>query len=271
MSSIFHGPDFLTVSFERADYAVACCFETDLFIQNGEHARTSRLPCPALPNESLACPLGEHPRGFADLQHKLHLSNEAAIILDDVRFLTFSITSTGTSACLPAKIRSTASWIHKRIQDLDVTMPHITDGIDKYSQVSKEEAIVTATIRLAALVYTDAVMSARPISHVKDDNTTKTLCDNLRAVSSDRWKKIPGIFLWLLVVATPQIPDKNRGDWRVDVEKDLRNKYLRRKMATAAQVIGQEEFNLSIWYLRSFWVVQRWIVDQRESKTEEFS
>lgn len=250
---------------ERADYAVACCFETDLCIQDGECARKACPPCPALPNESLICPLGKHLRGFADLKHKLYLSDEAAIILDDVRFLTFSIVSPGTStcACHPAKIRSTASWMHNRIQDLDILIPQATDGNGTNLRANAEEAIVTATIRLAALIYTYAIMSVRPISHVKDDKTTKILCDNLRVVSSNTWKRIPGIFLWLLAVATPQIPDKYRGDGCVDVEKDLRNKYLRRKMATAAQVIGQEEFNLSIWYLRSFWVVQRWIEGQR--------
>lgn len=155
--------------------------------------------------------------------------------------------------------------MHKRIQDLEVLIPQVADDNGKDLRPSIEEGTVTATIRLAALIYTDAIMSLRPISHVKDDDATKTLCENLRSVSSNRWKRIPGIYLWLLAVATPQIPDG-----RVDVEKDLRNKYLRRKMATAAQVIGQEEFNLSIWYLRSFWVVQRWIADER-SKNEGVS
>ena len=218
---------------------MACCFETDLCVQDGEYARKSCLPCPALPNESLACPLGEHPRGSADLKQKLYLSNESAIIIDDVRFLTLSIASPGTSTSDPAKIRSMASSMHKRIQDLDVLIPRITDGDGEHSPTSTEEAVVTATIRQAALIYTDAIMSLQPISHVKDDKTTKTLCDNLRTVSSNRWKEIPGIFFWLLLVATPQTPDKNRGDGRVHVGKDLRNKYLRRKMATAAQVIGQ--------------------------------
>ncbi|KAM7219087.1 hypothetical protein V8F06_005525 [Rhypophila decipiens] len=258
-----------------ADYAIACGFEADLCVQNGESVKKKCPPCPELPDESLASPLGDSALRFMELRHKLHLSDEAAQILDDIQFLTLSINcpdrigrdvSEGTRIANTAKIQSTASWMHSRLQVLeDKTGMQFADT---------EESIVTETIRMTALIYTEAIMWLRPISKVKGDHLTKRLCDNLRRVSSKRWKELPGIFMWLVAVGTPQIPAENAKDRRTetsdalaDREKQLRIRYLRRKLATAAQVVGQEQFPLAIWYLRSYWVVQRWIFD--ESQKEE--
>lgn len=259
----------------RADYAIACGFEAELCVQSSESAKKICPPCPELPDESLASPLGDSAIRFMDLKDKLHLSEEAARILDDIQFLTLSINCPdrigpdsnkwpNASAANTAKIRTTASWMHKRLQALGRSV--LTHR--KTVKVTEEE-LVTETIRLAALVYTDAIRSLQPISRVKGDEMTKKMCDLLRQVSSNRWKMLPGVFLWLVAVATPQVPEENERDRRNDTgagladrEKQLRIRYLRRKLGTAAQVVGQEQYPLALWYLRSYWVVQRWIVEE---------
>lgn len=266
---------------DRADYAIACGFEADLCVQNGQLARKYRPPCPDLPDACLACPLGDSHAiiRFMDLREKLHLSEKAAMILDDIQFLTISINcperigSEGSHTSNTAKIQSTAAWMHKRLQG----MASITDyGTKNDITEEEEEDLVTETIRLTALIYTDAIQSLRPISQVKGDEMTKRLCDLLRKVSSSRWKMIPGIFLWLVAVATPQAPAESERDNRVemrvgegygdgDMEKQLRIRYLRRKLGTAAQVIGQEQYPLAIFYFWSYWMVQRWIAERGQS------
>ncbi|KAM7200893.1 hypothetical protein V8F20_005135 [Naviculisporaceae sp. PSN 640] len=262
-----------------ADYAIACGFEAELCVQSSESARENCPPCPDLPYESLASPLGDASVRFMDLKDKLHLSEEAARILDDVQFLTLSINCPEriepdssdrprTSSANTLKIRNTASWMHKRLQALGRGFL-----ADAEAAGVPEEDLVTETIRLTALIYTDAIRSLRPISHVKGDELTRKLCDLLREVSSNRWKMLPGIFLWLVAVATPQVPEENGRDTRnetdsgfADKEKQLRIRYLRRKLATAAQVVGQEQYPLALWYLRSYWVVQRWIVEEGQKE-----
>jgi hypothetical protein len=62
-----------------------------------------------------------------------------------------------------------------------------------------------------------------------------------------RWKELPGIFLWILLVACP------------GTKNDPQGRFLRKKMAVAGMAIGMEDFNLATSYLRVFWMVQRWI------------
>lgn len=73
----------------------------------------------------------------------------------------------------------------------------------------------------------------------------------MRKVSLSRWKKIPGIFLWIMLVLCPSS------------KSDKRGRFIRRKMAVAGLSIGFEDFPLGISFLRAFWLVQRWIVAQR--------
>jgi hypothetical protein len=68
------------------------------------------------------------------------------------------------------------------------------------------------------------------------------------------WSAIPGIFLWVLLVACPAAGDDHMG------------RYLRSKMAAARIVLGLENYHLPFAYFRSFWRVQRWIEREREAR-----
>lgn len=63
---------------------------------------------------------------------------------------------------------------------------------------------------------------------------------------------MPGIFLWILLVACPSAGNDHQG------------RFLRRKMAVTGMSIGMEDFGLSIAQLRAFWKVQRWVAVEKE-------
>ena len=103
------------------------------------------------------------------------------------------------------------------------------------------------TIQLAGLIYSWSIMKLSPISHFDQSSVREQLFSQITEVGLSRWKEIPGVFLWVLLVACPG--SKN----------NLQGRFLRRKMAVAGMGIGLEDFNLAISYLRAFWLVQRWV------------
>jgi hypothetical protein len=82
------------------------------------------------------------------------------------------------------------------------------------------------------------------------------LYSSILRVPLTRWKEIPGIFLWILLVAAPSSGN------------DAQGRFLKKKMAVAGMSIGLEDFNLATGHLRAFWKVQRWIAKESQ-KIEE--
>jgi len=187
-------------------------------------------------------PLFPSPQTFQQSGDGLKLSLAAADMLDDIRFLTLSVTASPNSSST-SKIQSTASWLHNRLQDL----PH-----PRITSTSPEVDVVADTIHIASLAYTSAIMNLTPFSQSLERPMIRDLNRNLAAVPMARWKEIPGIFLWILLVMCPSSHDDVQGRW------------LRRKMAVAGMAIGLEEFSLGIMYLQAFWKVQRWIAREIE-------
>ncbi len=73
---------------------------------------------------------------------------------------------------------------------------------------------------------------------------------NISLVGLSNWKEVPGIFLWVLLVATTCAKDDQRGKW------------MRKQMACTGMAIGLEDFFLGEACLRAFWLVQRWIEEE---------
>lgn len=263
----------------RADYATACCFEKELCVQDRATSAYLAPPPPEKYSDFLICPLRAHPKPFTEIKDLLSLSYEAAKILDDVRFLTLSVTAVSSQTDVQdkmadaTKVRSTASFMSNRLKTLPETQAEdSSEETEVDRETEAEDNLVTETIRLAALVYSEAVVTMKPLSRVKKDLAAeKTLTANITAVSATRWKRMPGVFLWIMLVAVAQVTtaatDGNEEIDAVSKEEDSRRKFLRRKMAAAAQTVGQVEFGLSIAYLRAFWLVQRWVAEEAEERT----
>lgn len=229
------------------DYELACCYEQPLFFEHPFESPppTPLPPAPVIP-PWLSAPLFPSSKTFAQGCQLINLSREAADILDDIRFLTLSITHR-TLSPKTAKIQSTASWLNSRITS--ITLPEIPkEENDNFSQ----KELITSIIAQTAQVYTSSIATLTPF---RTPSTTSLLHltqikSNIAKVPLKRWKGIPGIFLWILLVLCPSLGE------------GLEDKKLKKRMAVTGMAIGLEGFNLGIEYLKSHWRVQRWIADE---------
>ena len=234
----------LTQVLTLTDLGLACSYEGELSLDypkpvvspTREDSPSLLPPAPAV---WLTSPQFAASLTFKENIELLDIDLEAAMILDDVRFLTLSITSP-TSNTKVAKIQSTASWLHNRIENLPSHTPN------------SESELITLSIRLTALIYTSCIASLTPFTQVK--HHLAEIKKHISRVPMNRWKYIPGIFLWILMVISPTcgvgIDDRK---WR-------------KKMPVTAMAIGLEGFGLGIEYLRANWLVQRWIAREKDNK-----
>lgn len=73
---------------------------------------------------------------------------------------------------------------------------------------STETALISTTIHLAALAYTHAITTSHPLSRTKPRHDIDTyLARNIKAMSPKRWKVVPGVYLWVTLVAVAQESD----------------------------------------------------------------
>jgi hypothetical protein len=235
----------------RTDYELACCFERELSLQDLNPNRDTDPPIPLSYAEGLKCPLITSPNSFQQIQEVLDLSAAAAEILDDVRFLTLSITSPDPSTTPSAsKIQSTASWLHKQLELIPVPT-NISD--------TPERELILDILRSTALIYSRCIATLRPFTDAYTEFELLELLDKISAVGLTRWTGVSGIFLWILLVACPSSGN------------DLQGRFLKKKMAVTGMAIGMEDFGLAIACLRAFWKVQRWIGREREKKKKDGS
>ncbi|TKW57847.1 hypothetical protein CTA1_9831 [Colletotrichum tanaceti] len=220
------------------DYEIACAFETDLYWLENDPARDEELSMPTTWPDCYDSPLIASPSRFESIAGKLGLCATAAKILDDVRFLTVSVASQSASSGWTCKVRSTASWLYDRLRNRDTAGPAI---------VASEEEWILETVRIAALIYSWSIKSMRQISRFDDNETLEAAYQALTSVSMTTWKRIPGVFLWIMLVAAP------------NAAPDAKGRFVRRKMAVTGLSIGFEDFRLGISYLKAFWSVQQWI------------
>ena len=248
----YHGnvtklPDpVLTQVLTLTDLGLACSYEGELLLDYPEPSvsptrEDSPSFAPPAPAARLSSPQYQSGSTFRDSIDTLGIDPEAAMILDDIRFLTLSITSP-TSSTKVIKIQSTASWLHNRVASL----PPLTS--------KTETELINSSVRLSALVYTSCIVSLTPFTQVT--HHLAEIKKHISRVPMSRWKNIPGIFLWILMVISPTCgPGIDDRKWR-------------KKMPVTAMAIGLEGFGLGIAYLRANWLVQRWIARERDARRE---
>lgn len=237
------------------DHAVAITYERDLLIHDRNDPQPPHMPNPNIPIPFLSPLLPDLRISFLQSMHALGLTSTAAHTLSRILRLTAMIiepasaSSPGSEPVDPIPT-TTIRAIASRLYGLLASAPIEPD-------------LVTQTIQLCALIFTTSISTMQPISALKTEAQSQTLYENILAVGPKRWKEIPGIFLWVLMVASPHPKNPPREVLESgDVTRwELKRKYLVRKMSTALQVISQEDFGLGIAYLRGFWAVQRFVVE----------
>lgn len=195
------------------------------------------------PAPAFLSPLQSLPGAFARSQESMSHSivTSAAEILDDISFLVSAITSSPPSPT--SKIRGTASWLHSRFQNIDV-------------KPTTDAQIILCIIKLTAIVYSNSISTLTPLSLSFNQKLLAELYSYFtffQPSSLRRWSAIPGIFHWVLLVASPATGDDHMG------------RYLRSKITATRIVLGLENYNMPFAYLRSFWRVQRWIESERDT------
>ncbi|KAK1725434.1 uncharacterized protein BDZ83DRAFT_719155 [Colletotrichum acutatum] len=229
------------------DYEIACAFETDLYWLENDPARDEEIPVPTTWPDCYDSPLLASAPRFESIAEKLGICGATAKILDDVRFLTDSVTSASAmaSAASKSKIRSTASWLYDKLREQGTATA--ARRPTQVASSSSEKERILETVRIATVIYSWSIKSLRQISRFDDAEMLQAAYASLTSVSMTTWKGIPGIFLWVMLVAAP------------NAAADAKGRFVRRKMAVTGLSIGFEDFALGISYLKAFWGVQRWI------------
>ncbi|KAH8594979.1 hypothetical protein B0O99DRAFT_687293 [Bisporella sp. PMI_857] len=229
----------LSLVLTLTDLELACGYERELFFDYPPPPPSdspARPPPASLPPAiSLSSPLLAFPTTFKDNISAFKLTPEAADILDDVSFLSTSLTSTQPPPTTN-KVISTASWLHSRISSLPI----------QPSKKNSSEAAVADTIRLCAIVYTSCISTLTPFASPPPVSLSllPIIKKNIAKVPLARWKEIPGVFLWVLLVICPSCA----------VGDDIEGRRLRKMMAVTGMAIGLEGgFATGIAYLRGFW------------------
>jgi hypothetical protein len=231
---------------DSTDYQIACAFERDIFLLKDSVLDLITKTPDAYPT-FLDNPLLQSEIRFIDIFLILDISRASAEILDDMRFLTTSIFNLRamdpTSQDL-LKFQATVLWTHNRISALPVGL--------------LPPDLIYETLRLTALLYSTAVLSRQPLSISSTPEEVRLLADTMWRINLTRWKKIPGILLWIILVACP-CPSENK----------LEKKFLKMFVATVAMHIGVEHHEVAVCCMRSFLGVQRWIAGDSEEEPDD--
>ncbi|KAH8592680.1 hypothetical protein B0O99DRAFT_716556, partial [Bisporella sp. PMI_857] len=211
------------------DYELAYFAERPLYLQDNDVDLPIPDECPAY----ISTPLLPSPTTFQGSRKELGLSDTAAVILDNVRYLTLSITCPAPTITT-SKIRSTSSWHYRQTEE------HPT--VDTSS--SDEQSIITATIRHTALVYMHSLSTLTPFSKSYTRSLILELQSKLSKVPLSRWKQMPGIFFWILMVAS------SSPCWN---SSNVVGRMWRRKALVTWLVIMFVDSNLAIMHARAFY------------------
>jgi hypothetical protein len=181
---------------------------------------------------------------FHDNLKSLDISSDTADILDDMKFLTTSVQDDiayqltfGTSQS-NIKLHATSLWTRNRVADLPAIGP---------TSLNSTEDLIYETVRLTALLYNTAISSRSPFSYVSQSSILQDLWKAIWRISLSRWKKIPGIFLWVILVACASSKDK------------MQRRLLKLNLAAVVLHIEVTRTGIAVSCLRTFLRVQKWI------------
>jgi hypothetical protein len=219
----------------RTDYQVAFTFECDLFLD-----KTRSKPIPTLKSYPLELdsPLLKSKIRFVDSAEALSISIEAARVLDNMRFLTssiFHLNEIGDSEVEKAKFLTTAEWINEQLVCPASSNPELVNDF------------MYQTCRTAGIIYSTAILTRTALSRACTAQLLQQLWMTMWRVPLARWKKTPGLFLWVMVVVNAYARDKPEA------------RFLKGLMPPAVVTIGLLDWDAAIATLDGFLAVQRWL------------
>jgi Fungal specific transcription factor domain len=225
----------LNSNFSRSsDYYTACSYDIEITFPHPVSAQ------PQHPVE-LSIPFVQAERDFSNCAQELQLSKETAMILDDMRFLLLALlhyAEKSASQQEQMKIGTTAIWIRDRITSLP-------DGSAVDSPLAAD--YVYKSCRIALLIYRKAIIERTSLSRICTLQQLDHIWANMWLVKLSRWKRIPGIFLFILLSAVSA------------AEKAPYGKFMKRMLKGASIFMGIDHFELTDAALMAFVKLQRWL------------
>ncbi|PVH69501.1 hypothetical protein DL98DRAFT_661640 [Cadophora sp. DSE1049] len=219
----------------RTDYQIASTYECEVVLDSSrEH------PIPVLKSFPLELdsPILQSHIPFADLVTVHKINNETARILDDTRSLTVSVLRmSGNDVPLSKRDKMLAGIhsIHQKLSSSPVTNPN-----------SPEDFIYQAC-RSTAIIYSSAILTRTPLSISCTPHLFQQLWKSMWRVPLQRWKQIPGIFIWILLVASPFARDKPEG------------RFFKALTPATTMAMGLIDWDTVMGALKGFLAVQRWL------------
>jgi len=213
---------------------MACSFDREPSFGHHVEDQTAGSVC-------MSTPLLASESRFSAHLDELHISEETAMILDDMRFLTTSIIKLGNLDPLEqdlSKLLATSTWIRDRICSL-------SDGND--TTISSPESLIHCSCRTVALIYCKAIVERIPLSQACTPEDISSLWGTMWQVTLTRWKAIPGIFIWIILSAHQAAQDTAYG------------RFLKSMLKTSSLYMALEDWNLVDGALMTFIELQRWL------------
>jgi hypothetical protein len=175
-------------------------------------------------------------------------------MLDDMKFLTSSIRTFQCSRDAPsaadlAKFRSSTLWTHNRIISLPPQLPS-TDPVSD---------AIYETVRLTSLIYSSSILSLSPLSNSASGSQIPELAEMIWKVELSRWKQMPGIFLWIVMVVAAAAARE---------EEKRQKKMAERMIQPIAMFVGVQSQDVAVNLMRAFLGVQRWVGGRDERAFE---
>jgi hypothetical protein len=169
----------------------------------------------------------------------LGISNETAALLDDMRLLTAAVIHLGKSEETAegiTRLHTTAEMVHGRLT---------SSYSDENSELNSD--YIYQTCRTAAKIYCNAIRTRTRFSKVCTSGLLQQLWSTMWKVPLPTWKKIPGIFLWLLLIANPYARDKPE------------SRFLKGLTPATTMAIGLSDWDVATGTLRACLAVQRFV------------
>jgi hypothetical protein len=206
--------------------------------------------------ETYSSPLVDSSITFQSIHENTGITAAAASILDDMRSLTLSVLLLSSSE---KNISQTEEESHAKLIQITASQIHdelSTLPVSSTTPQTPKDAIFSA-IHLTALAYTSGISNRTPFSlsfggPAKDifsiTRERRDMYYVINEVGISNWRKIPGIFLWILLVACP--------GGRAHAPMLLRS-----NVSATALYLSFADLGLAVGCLRAFLGVQRWIAD----------
>jgi hypothetical protein len=220
----------------RTDYQIACTLECDPIVQGRQEVVGISKDFPV----ELNSPFLLSNSGFLKCA-AVGMSEAACTLLNDVRFITTSMLSLSrpnNPGQARNKFLATVQWNHTRLTaDIEISLAN---------------DMIYQTCRAAATIYTTAILSRKPLSEACTSSLLSDVWKTMWRVPLSRWKQIPGVFLFVLLVVNPFTRSRPEG------------RFIKGMFAPSIIAIGFVDWEVVAAILKAFLGVQRWLRGDNE-------